>query len=156
MNREKLDLMSNKLYLIGKPTTEYVKPTSKKPGNYFLKTPLVYRESGSGTRQTMNTFIDQFDIKVGKKLELTSNEAVKQAILAGMGNSRMPIIGIKNEIISGELEILPMKGLPIVTTWSLIWLKGKKHSPAAAAYLHYLKEEKSKVEEKYFSWHHAY
>jgi DNA-binding transcriptional LysR family regulator len=54
-------------------------------------------------------------------MELTSNEAVKQSLLAGLGYSIMPLIGIKNEIHNNELKIISIKGLPIKTTWSLIW-----------------------------------
>ena len=61
-----------------------------------------------------------------KKIELTSNEAVKQAVLAGLGYSIMPLIGIKNELSNQDLEIIPLKGLPIITHWNLIWLKEKK------------------------------
>jgi DNA-binding transcriptional LysR family regulator len=64
-------------------------------------------------------------------MELTTNEAVKQALLAGLGFSIMPLIGIKNELFNKELQIIPIKGLPIKTTWSLIWNKSKNHSPAA-------------------------
>jgi DNA-binding transcriptional LysR family regulator len=56
-------------------------------------------------------------------MELTSNEAVKQALLAGLGYSIMPLIGIRNELQQQELQIIPVKGLPITTSWSLIWLK---------------------------------
>jgi hypothetical protein len=43
--------------------------------------------------------------------------------------------------------------LPIMTNWSLIWLKGKKHSPAALAYLDYLESEKNAIITRHFSWH---
>ncbi len=59
-------------------------------------------------------------LPVKKKMELTSNEAVKQAVIAGMGFSIMPLIGIKN-----ELQIIPVKGFPIKSVWNLIWLKDK-------------------------------
>jgi|TARA_R110000737_G_scaffold122420_1_gene154342 DNA-binding transcriptional LysR family regulator len=156
LNIESLDLIPNKLYLMG-PSNKNGKPrNSKNPEKVLSEIPLVFREVGSGTRQTMNQFIDKFNIDLIKKLELTSNEAVKQAVMAGMGYSIMPIIGTKNELKSGDLEIIPVNGLPIVTTWSLIWPKGKKHSQAAQAYLEYLRTEKSNLEEKYFSWNHNY
>jgi DNA-binding transcriptional LysR family regulator len=68
----------------------------------------------------------------------------------------MPLIGIKNELQNNELKIIPVNGLPIKTTWSLIWLKGKKHSPVSAAFLDYLKTEKSKIVQEKFSWNEAY
>ena len=67
-------------------------------------------------------------VKERKSIKLTSNEAVKQAVIAGLGNSLIPLIGIKNELNNGELHIIPSKGLPIVTNWRLVWLKKKKLS----------------------------
>ncbi|NBV08774.1 MAG: LysR family transcriptional regulator [Flavobacteriia bacterium] len=155
LNIEKLDLLQNKLYLVGNTKTELNMVTGTK--ETFTDLPLIFREKGSGTRQAMESFIDNNNnMSILKKMELTSNEAVKQALLAGLGYSIMPLIGIKNEIHNNELQIIPMKGLPIKTTWSLIWLKGKKHSPVAAAYLAYLESEKAKIINQKFSWYERY
>jgi DNA-binding transcriptional LysR family regulator len=89
-------------------------------------------------------------------MELTSNEAVKQALIAGLGFSIMPLIGIRNELNNGDLQITPVKGLPIKTTWSLIWLKGKKHSPVCQAYLNHIKTEKSKIIKETFDLYEEY
>jgi len=148
---EKVDLIVNKLYFIGKTERGLARKADKQPDLGLL--PLLYREQGSGTRQTMERFIEKKRITVFKKIELTSNEAVKQSILAGLGYSIMPLIGIRNEIGNGELKIIPVKGLPIRTTWRLIWLKGKKHSPAAGAYLKYLERSKQNIIKEYFSWY---
>ncbi|MCU0351314.1 MAG: LysR family transcriptional regulator [Flavobacterium sp.] len=145
---EQVDLMSNRLFLVGNSEFTFNKKTSTE--EIFKQLPLIFREKGSGTRQTMERFINQNDIIVPKKMELTSNEAVKQAILAGLGCSVMPIIGIRKEILSNELQIIPTKGLPIETTWSLIWLKGKNHSPVAAAFLDYLAKEKEQIIQENF------
>lgn len=151
---EKLDLLKNKLYLVGNTIRTIKKGTSV--AELFEALPLIFREKGSGTRQTMELFIDRKQLPVVKKMELTSNEAVKQALLAGLGYSIMPLIGIRNELQQKELQIIPVKGLPITTTWSLIWLKGKKHSPVSAAFLAYLKKEKSEIVQKKFSWYEQY
>jgi DNA-binding transcriptional LysR family regulator len=89
-------------------------------------------------------------------MELTSNEAVKQAIIAGMGYSIMPLIGLKNELDNHDLHIIPAKGFPISTNWSLIWLKGKKHSPVAQAYLDFITQEKERIIKKTFDWYEKY
>jgi DNA-binding transcriptional LysR family regulator len=154
LNIEKLDLLQNKLYLVGGVETKYKKTTSIE--EIFKDLPLIFREKGSGTRQTMESFIERNNLSVRKKMELTSNEAVKQALLAGFGYSIMPLIGIKNELNNNELQIIPIKGLPITTTWSLIWLKGKQHSPVAASFLEYLKKEKSQIILDKFSWYEQY
>ncbi|MDP2176108.1 MAG: LysR family transcriptional regulator [Bacteroidota bacterium] len=150
LNIDKLDLLQNKLYLVGNTKTK-IDTT-----DVFLNLPLIFRENGSGTRQTMENFIEWNNLHVSKKMELTSNEAVKQALLAGLGYSIMPLIGIKNELFNNELQIIPIKGLPITTTWSLIWLKGKKHSPVSTSFLNYLKKEKSQIVHDKFSWYEQY
>jgi DNA-binding transcriptional LysR family regulator len=145
---EQIDLMPNRLFLVGNKEYNFKKSVS--PEQIFKQLPLIFREKGSGTRQAMERFINQNAIIVPKKMELTSNEAVKQAILAGLGCSVMPIIGIRKEIVSNELQIIPTKGLPIETTWRLIWLKGKNHSPVAAAFLDYLAKEKEQIIQEKF------
>lgn len=154
LHLEKLDLLQNKLYLIGNAKNRFKKGISTK--EIFKDLPLIFREKGSGTRQTMESFIESNNISVLKKMELTSNEAVKQALLADFGYSIMPLIGVKNELHNNELQIIPIKGLPIKTTWSLVWLKGKKHSPVSLSFLNYLKKEKSHIVRDTFSWYEEY
>lgn len=154
INVEKIDLLQNKLFLVGKD--QKVVNTKKRFTQIFEEMPIIYRESGSGTRQTMEAFIKSNNLPIRKKMQLTSNEAVKQALLAGMGYSFMPLIGIKNEINNKSLNIIDIKGTPIKTMWSLIWLKGKKHSPAAKAYLEYLEKNKDTIKKDKFSWYEEY
>ena len=68
----------------------------------------------------------------------------------------MPLIGIKNELHSGDVQIIPVKGLPIKTVWRLIWLKGKKHSPIANAFLTYMKKERLNIVKDKFDWYEQY
>jgi DNA-binding transcriptional LysR family regulator len=151
LNVEKIDLMQNKLYFVGNMDEDFSSKNDME--TIFQKRPLLFRENGSGTRQSMERFIQKNAIKIEKKMELTSNEAVKQSILAGLGYSIMPLIGIRKEIQNKELQIIPLKGLPIKTNWSLIWVKGKNHNPAALAYLDYLKKEKDAIIKSKFSWY---
>ena len=140
--------------MVGNTKTKFRKGTHTK--DIFNELPLIFREKGSGTRQTMENFIDENSISVLKKMELTSNEAIKQAILAGLGYSIMPLIGIKSELQNDELEIIAVKGLPIKTMWSLIWLEGKKHSPVCISFLDYLKKEKDSIVQDKFEWSETY
>jgi len=151
---EKLDLLQNKLFMVGKAIdNDNVEENTKEN---LEKIPLIFREKGSGTRQTMEEFIDKNEISILKKLTLTSNEAVKQALIAGLGYSIMPLIGIKNELQNKDLYIIPVKGLPVKTVWSLIWLKGKKLSPVAFSYLKFLEEEKDQIVKNKFNWYENY
>jgi LysR family transcriptional regulator, low CO2-responsive transcriptional regulator len=138
------ELIENKLFLVGN-SAEPAKNAS-----------LIYREKGSATRAEMEAFFKETELNSRKKLELTSNEAVKQSIIAGLGISIVPVIGIKNEIQNGSLHIIKRKGLPIVNTWRLIWLKNKKLSPVAEAYLQFIKNEKERVIQEYFGWYENY
>lgn len=154
LNIEKLDLLQNKLFLVGRNIEGTGKDIQTK--ELLAHIPLIFREKGSGTRQSMESFIERKNIQVFKKMELTSNEAVKQALLAGLGYSIMPLIGIRNELHNKELQIIPIKGLPITSNWSLVWLKGKKLSPVAKSFLTYLMQEKTQIVQDKFSWYEQY
>jgi DNA-binding transcriptional LysR family regulator len=149
-----IELMQNSLYFIGSGELNFKYPDNKK--NLFENTPILYREQGSATRTAMEKFITTNKFSVQKKIELVSNEAVKQAVLSGLGCSIMPLIGIKNELKNNDLQIIPVKGLPIMTTWNLIWLESKKLSPIALAYLEFVNSEKEKIIKNHFSWIDGY
>ncbi len=151
---EYVRLMQNKLFLVANRGTEF--PKSSYTNAIFEQLPLIYREQGSATRKVMERFIQEHKIAVMKKMELTSNEAVKQAVIAGLGASIMPLIGIKNELVNGELQIIPVKKFPIKTHWHLIWMKHKKFSSAANAYLEYVKKEKDNIIHNKFDWFERY
>lgn len=114
--------------------------------------PFLLREEGSATRFISENFLQKHKIKPFKRIEFTSNEALKQAILAGMGVSILPLVGMKDQISDGSLKIIPVDGLPRITTWKLVWLKRKSLSPAARAFVTYLSEEKLNIQKKYFDW----
>lgn len=145
-----LILMPNKLFLVASPLR--MATETAKDMEILEKLPLIFREPGSATRNAMEEFLKQNHISTRKKIELTSNEAIKQAVIAGLGCSIMPLIGIKAALERGELQILPVAGLPIITQWHLVWLRDKKFSPAAEAYLRYVQEEKEKIIAERFSW----
>ncbi len=147
-------LMQNKLFLVSNHQQAF--PRKMYDYKIFEEIPLIYREQGSGTRLVMERFLQRNKITVLKKMELTSNEAVKQAVIAGLGCSIMPLIGIKNELGNGELQIIPVKKFPLKTDWHLIWLKNKKFSAAAGAYLSYVKSQKDKIVNDSFDWFENY
>ena len=150
----RVELMENKLFLVGNTKQKIKSGLNKK--KLFEELNLIYREQGSATRNAMEGFISKNRIAVRKKIELTSNEAVKQAVIAGLGYSIMPLIGIKNDLKNKDLQIIPVKGLPISTTWNLIWLKAKKLSPAANAFLEHLGQEKKRIIKERFDWFESY
>ena len=149
-----IQLMQNKLFVVSDTRKKYNKgPYDKR---VFEELPLIYREEGSGTRVVMERYIEKNKLPVRKKMELTSNEAVKQAVMAGLGCSIMPLIGLKNELECKELQVIPVKGFPLTSNWQLIWLKNKTFSPAAQAYLEYVRQEKEQIIKENFSWYENY
>lgn len=147
LNIDKIELMENKLFMVANSDLKI-----KKDSKVFEEYPLIYREQGSATREVMENYITKSKFNVRKKLELTSNEAVKQAVLSGLGCSIMPLIGIRNELKNGEIQIIPTKGLPVKTSWNLIWLKSKKMSPAAEALIEFINLQKENVININFDW----
>lgn len=147
---EKIELMPNRLFLVG--NTEKALSTKVNKLSLLENIPLIFREPGSATRYAMENFIRKNNLFVNKKIILSSNEAVKQAVIAGLGYSIMPLIGIRNELKLKQLQIIPLKGLPEKTNWNLIWHTNKKLSPVALTLTRYLIEEKKKIIDMVFPW----
>jgi DNA-binding transcriptional LysR family regulator len=152
LNVERISLMSNCLHLVSGRPMPYIKSIKNLPQDL----PFIFREEGSATRKAMEDYVQKNGLSVNKKLVLTSNEAVKQAVMANIGISIMPIIGIRNELKTGQLFSLPLEGLPIVSEWNLVWIKGKRMFPAAQAFIDYLTTEKQSIIQNHFAWADEY
>ena len=146
---EYIPLMNNELYLVGATTYPRI------PNRMLIKKlnshTLIFREEGSATRDAMINFLNKHDVQVKRSMALTSNEAVKQAVRASLGLSIMPLIGIRSEIKWENLQIIPTKGLPIITQWNLVYGSGKKLSPAGKALISYINENKQQIIETHFT-----
>jgi DNA-binding transcriptional LysR family regulator len=146
--------MKNKLFLVaGKDVQVKDGDISKKD---FENLPLIFREQGSATRIAMEKYISSNKLITSKRMELTSNEAVKQALIAGLGVSIMPLIGIKNPLATHDLQIIQAKGLPIESHWNLIWLKSKNQSVVVKAFINYVQEHKADLIKEHFGWFEEY
>lgn len=154
LNLNRVELMKNKLFLVGSAKRTIAKNFSRK--HIFEQFPMIYREEGSATRNAMENYMKKNNYSTRKKIELTSNEALKQAVTAGLGYSIMPLIGIKNSLKNNELQIIPVKDLPITTHWNLVWLHSKKLSPTAEAFLEYIQNEKDRIIQETFDWFENY
>lgn len=107
--------------------------------------PFIMREQGSGTRDSIIELFAQNNIEVKVKLELGSNEAIKQAISGGLGISILSEHCLISEGIPGELTVLNFKHFPIKRRWYVSHLNGKKLSVIAETFLDYLLEESPKM-----------
>jgi DNA-binding transcriptional LysR family regulator len=148
-------LMPNKLFLAGAPDKNFPLKTPYTK-SLFGNIPLIFREEGSGTRYKMQQYFSNANIVPKVKLELNSSEAVKQAVMAGLGYSVLSLLSMKSQLKEKELQIIPVKGFPIQSTWMLIWLKQKKFSLVAQAYHDYIKKNKTAIYTEYFKWIEKY
>lgn len=111
-------------------------PIEKLDGETF-----IMREPGSGTRKAVQQLFDQHNIEVKVRLELGSNEAIKQAIAGGLGISVLSRHTLISEGIGGELTILDVEHFPIQRQWYVAHLAGKQLSIVAETFLDYLLKE---------------
>jgi LysR family transcriptional regulator, low CO2-responsive transcriptional regulator len=102
--------------------------------------PFIMRESGSGTRQAVEELFEKRRVSVNVRLELGSNEAIKQAIAGGLGISVLSEHTLMPEGTTGELVALDVRDFPIARSWYVAYLAGKHLSVIAEAFLQYLLE----------------
>jgi len=148
LSLDKIKLMDNVLQLIAGP--DYYHLGNKISSKELSELPLILREKGSATRAAMENYLKKKNITNYKSMELTSNEAVKQAVMAGLGVSVMPLIGLRQQLKLDVLRCIQCPSLPIYTSWNLVWSKGKQFSPAANAVVNHIGEHKEKIIEDYF------
>ncbi len=106
---------------------------------------FIMREQGSGTRDAVMKLFRKNNISVKVRLELGSNEAIKQAIAGGLGISVLSEHCLVSEGKSGELTILDVEHFPIERRWYVAHIEGKKLSIIAKTFLDYLLKESPKI-----------
>ncbi len=102
---------------------------------------FLYREKGSGTRSAMEFFFSENQLLPAASQEMTSNESIKQAVMAGMGLAFISLHTVGLELQTRNLALLDVKGLPIVRTWYSLHPANKLLSPAAAAFQRFMVAE---------------
>jgi DNA-binding transcriptional LysR family regulator len=110
--------------------------------------PFIMREPGSGTRKAVQTLFDEHKISLKVRLDLGSNEAIKQAIAGGLGISVLSAHSLALEGPTSELTILDVEKFPIERYWYAVYPSGKQLSIVARAFLEYLLKEGKEVTEK--------
>lgn len=106
---------------------------------------FIMREPGSGTRRAFQAMLDEQNLSVKVRLELGSNEAIKQAIAGGLGLSVLSRHTLTLEGTGGEIAILDVEGFPIHREWYICYLAGKQLSVVASTFFDYLQQEAVKL-----------
>ncbi|WP_420589328.1 LysR family transcriptional regulator [Bacterioplanoides sp.] len=115
----------------------------------FLDLPQLVREQGSGTRLALEIHCQEHKLNFKPYMELGSSDALKHAILAGLGVSVVPKLGIQAELELGLLEIAPVTDFPLVRSWCLVYPSAKQPSPAAQAFINYVQENSAVIEQSF-------
>ena len=102
---------------------------------------FIVREPGSGTRAAMEQFFREHHLAPPQVMEMTSNETIKQAVIANMGLAFLSLHTCGLELGTGQLVVLDILGLPIMRRWHIVNVRGKPLSPAAEALRHFVLEQ---------------
>jgi DNA-binding transcriptional LysR family regulator len=110
--------------------------------------PFIMREPGSGTRKAVQNLFDEHKILLKVRLDLGSNEAIKQAIAGGLGISILSAHTLTLEGPNSHLTVLDVEKFPIERYWYAVYPNGKQLSIVARTFLEYLLAEGKQVTEQ--------
>ncbi|HOP17364.1 MAG TPA: LysR substrate-binding domain-containing protein [Gammaproteobacteria bacterium] len=110
--------------------------------------PFILREPGSGIRDATLRMFDEFGRRPHVRMELGSNEAIKHAIVGGLGLSVLSLHTLALEGTDGPVAILDVEGMPIMRQWYLVHPKGKELSLVAKAFLEFALELEPRMRER--------
>ncbi|WON73630.1 LysR family transcriptional regulator [Nitrosospira sp. Is2] len=102
---------------------------------------FLVREPGSGTRSAMERFFTAHHISINRGMETDTNEAIKQAVQAGMGLAIMSLHTVELELETKRLKVLDVQDFPIMRHWHVVHRKNKRLSSAARAFREFLLTE---------------
>jgi len=95
---------------------------------------FLVREAGSGTRGAMERFFAARELEIRSSMEMSSNEAIKQAVQAGLGLGILSLQTLEMELALKRLAVLKVDGFPIMRHWYIVHRADKRLSPVAQAF----------------------
>jgi DNA-binding transcriptional LysR family regulator len=132
--------LENPLVVIAAPShplaAEKHIPVARLEGETFL-----LREKGSGTRMAMERIFAQHGIAPPQGMEMSTTEAIKQAVAAGMGLAVVSLYTVELEVETRRLAVLDVEDFPIARHWYAVYRKGKRLSAVAQAFHDFLLDE---------------
>jgi len=133
MDVESQSFMANHLVVIA-PNNHPLRGVKNIPIATLSKETFIVREKGSGTRTSTERFFADYDLEISTSMTMSSNEAIKQAVQAGLGLGVVSIHTLEQEMELRRLIILDVELFPIEKSWYLVHRKGKRLSPVAASF----------------------
>ncbi|MFW5330556.1 LysR family transcriptional regulator [Hydrogenophaga sp. ZJX-1] len=144
---ESMDVVSenfadNPLVLVAPPDHPLVGQKKIAPSR-LKNEPFILREPGSGTRLTAEKFFASQGVTLKNRLEVGSNEAIKQTVAGGLGLAVLSATTVVSELALGELVLLDVVGFPLIRRWHVVYPRGKRLSAAALAFKDWLFEHRT-------------
>lgn len=140
MDLESEAFMENPLVAIAPPDHPLAK-MAMIPLGRLAQEPFVLREEGSGTRSAISRFFEQHHQHLLTSMEMSSNEAIKHAVEAGLGLGIVSLHTLELEFETNRIAILKAEGFPIMRNWFMVQRRGKRSTPVTQAFRHYVLEE---------------
>lgn len=106
----------------------------------FLRSQLLTREPGSGSRLALEVFCQEHRLKMEPDIEFGSNDAVKHAVLAGLGVAVVPRLGVLSELALGNLQVVDVPGFPLRRSWCVVYPQARQPTPAMQAFIDYIQQ----------------
>jgi len=129
--------LSNPLVVLA-PADHPLAQAKEIPLRRLAEEPFLLREYGSGTRIATEQLFAKYNLKIKMRMELGSNEAIKQAVIGGLGVSVLSSHTLTLDFPVDRLALLDVEGFPIERHWYVAYPKGKQLSVVANTFLEYL------------------
>jgi DNA-binding transcriptional LysR family regulator len=118
------------------------------PLERIIEEPFILREPGSGIRDATLKIFEKNKLRPKVRMELGSNEAIKHAIVGGLGLSVLSLHTLTLEGTNGPVAILDVEGFPIMRQWYLVYPKAKELSLVSKAFVEFAKELEPQMRER--------
>lgn len=136
--------MENPLVVIARPDHRLARERSI-PLQRLRDEPFVVREQSSGTRIAMERFFDEAGIRIQASIEMRSNEALQQAVQAGLGLGIVSRHTLELELETHRLVVLDVERFPIMRQWYLVHRTAKHLTPIARAFRDFMLNDANRL-----------
>ena len=136
--------MDNPLVVIAAPEHPLAKEKNIALARLREETFLL-REQGSGTRSAMERYFTANKLELSSSLEMSSNEAIKQGVEAGLGLGLVSLHTLAMELELKRLVILDVMKFPILRAWYIVYRSGKRLSVVAQGFQSFVKQEAANI-----------
>ena len=131
--------LENSLVVIA-PANHPLAKVKNIPPTKLANEPFLLREVGSGTRMAVERLFENLGIKINMRMELGSNEAIKQSVIGGLGISVLSRHTLELDLPSKQFAMLDVQGFPIKRYWYFAYPAGKQLSLIASTFVEHLRQ----------------